>query len=109
MNSKLYRGSLETIILKLLADRAEMYGYELTQIVSEMTKGQLQLTEGALYPALHKLEAKGVLTTESRKVGNRYRKYYSLTKKGKQEVPKLVAEMENYLNTIQLILNPKTA
>lgn len=109
MNSKLYRGSLETIILKLLVDKEEMYGYELTQIVKEMTKGQLNLTEGALYPALHKLEAKGILSTETKNIGNRHRKYYSLTKKGKKEVPKLITEMENYLRTIQLILNPNKA
>ena len=108
MNSKLYRGSLETIILKLLADRGEMYGYELTQIVKDMTKGQLKLTEGALYPALHKLEGKGVLTTETKNIGNRHRKYYSLTPQGRQVLPEILSEMENYLKTIQLIINPKT-
>ena len=107
--NKLYRGSLETIILKLLADRKEMYGYEITHIVKEMTAGELKLTEGALYPALHKLEAKGILSTETKSIGNRYRKYYSLTKKGKTEVPKILEEMEGYLSTIQLILNPKLA
>ena len=74
MSKKLYRGSLETIILKLLADNKEMYGYEITQVVKEMTEGTLELTEGALYPALHKLEGKGILTTETKFIGNRYRK-----------------------------------
>ncbi len=109
MNKKLYRGSLETIILKLLADNKEMYGYEITQVVKEMTSGTLELTEGALYPALHKLEGKGILSTETKNIGNRYRKYYSLTKQGKQQVPIIIEEMENYLKTIQIILNPKTA
>ena len=60
-NSKLYKGSLSTIILKLLAENNKMYGYEMTQRVKELTQGELTITEGALYPALHKLEADGFL------------------------------------------------
>ncbi len=106
MNSKLYRGSLETIIIKLLSENKEMYGYEITQLVKEMTLGELQITEGALYPALHKLEAKGLLDTSTRSIGNRYRKYYSLTKKGEKEKRVLFEEMAIYLNSMQLLLNP---
>lgn len=106
MNSKLLRGSLETIILKLLSEQKEMYGYEITQIVKEMTAGEIKLTEGALYPALHKLEAKGILMSETKSIGNRYRKYYSMTKQGKKEVPHILNEMEKYLSSIQMILNP---
>ena len=54
-NSKLYKGSLSTIILKLLSKEDKMYGYEITQRVKELTKGELKITEGALYHALHKL------------------------------------------------------
>ena len=64
-NTKLYKGSLVTIILKLLQDNDKMYGYEITQKVKELTKGELNITEGALYPALHKLEAEGFLLVES--------------------------------------------
>ena len=78
-NQKLYKGSLQTIILKLLATHHKMYGYEITQKVKELTKGELQITEGALYPALHKLEADGLLDIEVVKVENRLRKYYKLT------------------------------
>ena len=60
-NQKLYKGSLQTIILKLLGENDKMYGYEITQRVKELTKGELKITEGALYPALHKLEADGLL------------------------------------------------
>lgn len=60
-NQKLYKGSLQTIILKLLEKQDKMYGYEITRKVKELTKGELKITEGALYPALHKLEAEGLL------------------------------------------------
>ena len=45
-NQKLYKGSLQTIILKLLAQNDKMYGYEITQKVKELTKGELKITEG---------------------------------------------------------------
>ena len=54
-NSQLYKGSLTTIVMKLLEENGRMYGYEITQKVKEITKGELKITEGALYPALHKL------------------------------------------------------
>lgn len=109
MNSKLLRGSLETIVLKLLSEQEEMYGYEITSVVKNLTEGEIVLTEGALYPTLHKLEAKGILSVETKNIGNRYRKYYSLTKAGKKELPAIIKEMETYLSSIQLILNPKTS
>ena len=80
-NSKLYKGSLTTIILKLLAENDKMYGYEITQKVKELTQGELSITEGALYPALHKLEADDLLDVEVMKIDNRLRKYYRLTRK----------------------------
>lgn len=106
-NQKLYKGSLQTIILKLLAQNDKMYGYEITQKVKELTKGELKITEGALYPALHKLEAEGLLDVEVAKVGNRLRKYYKLTENGATETTNRLAEMQEFLKTMQQLINPK--
>ncbi len=106
-NSKLYKGSLATIILKLLNESDKMYGYEITQKVKEITKGELKITEGALYPALHKLEAEGLLDVEVQKVDNRLRKYYKLTENGTKETVNKLAELENYIKTMQALVNPK--
>lgn len=106
-NSKLYKGSLNTIILKLLEESDKMYGYEITQKVKEITKGELNITEGALYPALHKLEAEGLLDVEMQKVDNRLRKYYKLTEKGTKETANRLTELEEYIRTMQTIINPK--
>lgn len=106
-NQKLYKGSLQTIILKLLAKNDKMYGYEITQKVKKLTKGELTITEGALYPALHKLEAEGLLDVEVAKVDNRLRKYYKLTENGTKETVSRLAEMEDFLRTMQTIVNPK--
>ena len=108
-NSKLYKGSLTTIILKLLKEHDKMYGYEITQKVKEITKGELQITEGALYPSLHKLEADGLLHVEVVKVGNRLRKYYKLTAGGVQETENKLEELENYIKTMQLLVSGKLA
>jgi PadR family transcriptional regulator len=106
-NQKLYKGSLQTIILKLLEEHDKMYGYEITQKVKEITKGELKITEGALYPALHKLEAEGLLDVEVMNIGNRLRKYYKLTEEGTKETVNRLAELEEFIKTMQSIVNPK--
>ncbi|MDD7885899.1 PadR family transcriptional regulator [Flavivirga sp. 57AJ16] len=106
-NSKLYKGSLITIILKLLNEHDKMYGYEIVQRVKEITKDELKITEGALYPSLHKLEAEGLLNVEVLKVGNRLRKYYKLTEKGTKETVNKLAELESYIKTMRALVNPK--
>lgn len=106
-NSKLYKGSLTTIILKLLNESGKMYGYEITQKVKKITKGELNITEGALYPALHKLEAQGFLDVEVAKVDNRVRKYYKLTVLGDKETSNKLSELEEYIRTMQTLINPK--
>ena len=106
-NSQLYKGSLNTIIMKLLEEQGRMYGYEITQKVKEITKGELNITEGALYPALHKLEADGLLDVEVEKVDNRLRKYYKLTEKGTIETVNRLAELQEFIKNMQTIVNPK--
>jgi len=106
-NQKLYKGSLQTIILKLLEEQDKMYGYEITQKVKAITKGELKITEGALYPALHKLEAEGLLDVEIINIGNRMRKYYKLTEDGTKETANKLAELEDFIKTMQTIVNPK--
>ena len=106
-NSKLYKGSLTTIILKLLSEKDKMYGYEITQMVRKLTNDELKITEGALYPALHKLEADGILEVEVINVDNRLRKYYKLTEKGTAETVNKLSELESYIKNMQVLLNPK--
>ena len=74
-SSELLKGTLQTIILKVLSDHGRMYGYEITQKVRDLSDETIQLTEGSLYPALHKLEAEGLLKTEVEYAGKRKRKY----------------------------------
>ena len=106
-NSQLYKGSLSTIIMKLLEENGKMYGYEITQKVKAITLGELNITEGALYPALHKLEAEGILDVEMEKVDNRMRKYYKLTEKGTIETVNRLSELEDFIRNMQSLVSPK--
>jgi PadR family transcriptional regulator PadR len=104
-NNPLFKGSLGTIILKLLSEGDRMYGYEITRKVKELSGGGLQLTEGALYPALHRLEADGLVEVSIEYIGNRARKYYSLTRSGRQETKEKLAEVQSFIAQLQLLLN----
>jgi len=105
-SNQLYKGSLATIILKLLGENGRMYGYQITQEVKVLSAGEFVITEGALYPMLHKLEADGMLTVETEMIGNRMRKYYSITPNGKTEVIDRMAELESFIRHMQTLLNP---
>jgi len=100
------RGTIRTIVLKLLSDKRRMYGYEITQRVKELSEGKITLTYGALYPILYKLEDEGLLATSSEIVENRARKYYSLTNKGKEIAIEKVSELQKFVDTLKIILMP---
>lgn len=81
-----------------------MYGYEITQLVKELSEGRILLTEGALYPTLHRLEAEGLLKTETVMIGKRVRKYYALTSEGKSLARDRVSEFLDFIRTMGLVL-----
>lgn len=99
------KGTLQTIVLKVLKDHGKMYGYEITQRVKELSADRILLTEGALYPTLHKLEAEGLLKTEIVNIGKRMRKYYTLTAPGKVEAKERVTEFMDFIKTMGNVLN----
>jgi PadR family transcriptional regulator PadR len=101
---ELLKGTLQTIILKVLKDHGKMYGYEITQRVGELSDGRILLTEGALYPTLHKLEAEGFLKTEIVNIGKRVRKYYILTPDGKAIAKDRVNEFVDFIRTMSSVL-----
>ena len=103
----LIKGSLKTIVLKLLKENGRMYGYEITRKVQELTEGRIKLTYGALYPVLHKLESEGVLITESENLNNRIRIYYLLTPKGQSVVAEKIKELNEFIGSLQRIVDSK--
>jgi PadR family transcriptional regulator PadR len=98
--TELLKGTLSTIILRLLEEKGRMYGYEITQLVKDMSAEKILLKEGSLYPALHKLEADGLIVAEEVYIGKRVRKYYTLSKPGKKVAKEAVDELLSFLQTI---------
>lgn len=103
--TELLKGSIKSIVLKILSENDRMYGYEITLKVEELSKGAIKLTLGALYPILHKLESDGDVVTESEVVNNRTRVYYKLTPRGNNTAEIKINELREFVDTIQNLLN----
>lgn len=107
ISGELLSGSLKTIVMKLLKDEGPLHGYAITQKVIELTGGKIKLTYGALYPLLHKLEKEKALVTAREIINNRIRVYYSLTPKGHSIVIEKIRELNDFIESLQKIIEPK--
>ena len=105
-NTELLKGTLSTLILRLLSEHKRLYGYEITQLVKERSQEKILLKEGSLYPALHKLEADGLVTSEEVFIGKRVRRYYKLTEPGKKATRIYIEELRGFLKTIEELILP---
>jgi transcriptional regulator len=84
MDTELLKGTLSLLILSLLT-RKPMYGYEIAATVHRDTDGTFTWREGSLYPSLHKMQADGLIVGEwEEKETGRKRRYYQITKKGRE-------------------------
>ena len=101
---ELKRGSLELIVLHLLAP-GEAYGYEIVSKLTAQTNGALEVTDGTLYPVLYRLERNGFLTvrweTPDRGMP---RKYYRLTDAGREELAQLTHEWTTFARAMAKLL-----
>jgi PadR family transcriptional regulator PadR len=101
---ELKRGSLELIVLHLLA-QGEAYGYEIVTKLAAQTNGALEVTDGTLYPVLYRLERAGCVTvrweTQDRGVP---RKYYRLTTAGREELGRLEEEWTTFTKAMAKLL-----
>jgi PadR family transcriptional regulator PadR len=83
-NPDFLNGVPELVVLELLS-RRPMYGYELVQAIKDESSGALEFGEGCIYPLLHKLEARGDLSSRRLDVGGRSRVVYRVTPKGTKQ------------------------
>jgi PadR family transcriptional regulator, regulatory protein PadR len=103
----LLQGTLDLLILKTLA-LERMHGWAIAQRIRQVSGNVLQVNQGALYPALHRLEQRAWIQAEwGESENNRRAKYYSLTKAGKKYLQKEEANWERLSAAIGLVL--KTA
>jgi len=100
LTRELAGAAAKPLILTILAQR-ENYGYAILHRIEELSCGELSWDDSTLYPVLHRLENRGLLTSQWRKVGKlRRRKYYALTAKGRKA---LAHEKEQWLHVDALL------
>jgi PadR family transcriptional regulator PadR len=100
------KGSTEILILTLLA-KQPMYGYEISQQLKHRSEGYFEMKEGLLYPALHRMQQNGWLSSEWRVVDGRKRKYYLLTSLGREMLGEQTAEWMNFIEQLRALLGAK--
>jgi PadR family transcriptional regulator PadR len=107
--SDLVQGTLDLLLLKILALEA-MNGWSVSQRLRQISGDVLQVSDGSLYPALHKLEQEGWITAEWRpSENNRRAKFYSLTRLGRKQLEKEAANWDRLAGAITQIIKLKEA
>ncbi|HZZ39859.1 MAG TPA: PadR family transcriptional regulator [Acidobacteriaceae bacterium] len=99
------QGSLDLLVLKTLAQRGRLHGYGIVQHIQRASDELLQVEEGSLYPALHRMEQSGWIRSEwSLTETNRKAKYYHLTPVGRKQLDEAEASFEQLVKGVRAIL-----
>ena len=104
LDKSLVSGSTTMLLLKLLSEK-DMYGYEMIETLRERSCNVFEMKAGTLYPLLHSLEEKNLLTVYEQEVAGKIRKYYSITKEGRRL---LVQKQEEWTQYSQAVMNVMT-
>lgn len=103
VEKSLISGSMTMLLLKLLSEK-DMYGYEMIETLRQKSKNVFELKAGTLYPLLHSMEEKGLLTVYEQYVLGKTRKYYSVTEKGRTVLEKKTEEWKEYAQAVTSVL-----
>ncbi len=103
MDSRLLSGTVDTLLLEVISHGAT-YGYEIAQTVLDRSRGYFEITEGSLYPALHRLERQKFLEAFWKEADGRERKYYKLTPAGRAALAAKKKEWEKFVGGVQGVL-----
>ena len=100
----LLQGTLDLLILKTVA-QGPIHGYGIAQRILVTSREMLQVQQGSLYPALHRLQRKGLLKSEWKESGSGpMGKYYSLTAAGKKRFQEEMEQWQRYAGAVALVL-----
>ena len=102
-NSGLFRGSLDRLLLAVLADGSG-HGYELAQRLADRSGGELGVPDGSLYPALHRLERGGLVSSRWDVSAGRRRRVYSLTSAGERQLGAWRTEWSAFAGAVDRVL-----
>src|SRR2546425_8767708 len=102
--SDLPQGTLDLLILKVVA-LGPVHGYAIAQRLQQVSRGVVQAPQGSLYPALHRLESRGLLAADWRETDTgREAKFYRLTRKGRRHLETEVAGWQRLIEAVGFIL-----
>ena len=102
--SDLLQGTLDVLILKIVA-LEPIHGYGIAQRIRQISNAVLQVQQGSLYPALHRLEKRGLLCAKWREAETgREAKFYSLTKTGRKQLEVETANWDRLSEAVTMIL-----
>ena len=102
--SDLPQGTLDLLILKVIA-LGPVHGYAIAQRLEQVSRGVVQVPEGSLYPALHRLENRGLLTSDWKETETgREAKFYRLTRKGRRQLATEAASWQRLIEAVGLVL-----
>jgi transcriptional regulator len=102
--SEVLQGTLELLVLKSLS-LAPMHGWGISQRIQQLSRDALQVGQGSLYPALYRLEKRGLIKGEWRTTENsREAKYYQLTAAGMRQLAQSVGEWRRFTSAVDLVL-----
>jgi PadR family transcriptional regulator len=101
--AELLQGTLDLLILKVLT-LEPLHGYGIAQRLQQITRDALQIRQGSLYPALYRLEKRGLLKATWKKVAGRDAKFYTLTKAGERQLEAEKAGWERLSDVVRLVL-----
>ena len=103
VDKTLVSGSMTMLILRLLSEK-DMYGYEMIDALRKKSQNVFELKAGTLYPLLHGLEDKGLLTVYESEYAGKTRKYYRITKEGTKALEKKMSEWKEYQSAVSNVL-----
>ena len=103
VDKSLLTGSMTMLILKLLSEK-DMYGYEMIDTLRKKSENVFELKAGTLYPILHNLEDKGMLSVYEQEFLGKTRKYYSITEDGKKLLKHKTEEWNEYSGAVANVL-----
>lgn len=103
VDKSLVSGSTAMLVLKLLSEK-DMYGYEMIETLRQRSLSVFELKAGTLYPLLHGMEGKELLTSYEKEAGGKTRKYYRITKQGRAALRKKQEEWEVYSHAVSSVL-----
>lgn len=104
LDKSLVSGSTTMLLLKLLSEK-DMYGYEMIETLRERSCNVFEMKAGTLYPLLHSLEEKNLLTVYEQEVAGKIRKYYSITKEGRRLLAQKQEEWTQYSQAVMNVMN----